>query len=367
MSSRAARRCLFAVLVACASFSVIQPASASGQVPRATRAPEIQRGIDTYFTYGCQAIGTIKKWAETEVAQFKALGANSIGIGFPLFTTSMTSNDVFAWTSCWEARTYRTPPPWVIAVVVQIAHAAGLKVFLRPLIDQENLAAQNPFNWRGKLRPTNVSLWFAKYFYTLRPYLQMAQREKVQYFAIQTELDSLADLSDWTSLIAKSKLQYSAGDLEVSYSWDTSAEKVLRAHTIFGFDAYPKMPAFGVSATPNQLLSGWNFLLLHRPSYAVPNLPAATISEIGIAALDGAYAHPASGGTPGEQFNQQIQANWFTAACAFMTEHKLQGIYFWGPWLGRDHGSLPTGPDRAHTINIQPVAQRAIKRCFTGT
>ena len=357
------------MLLVSVSSSVLQSGPAGGQVSRTAPPPEVQRGIDTFFSYHCQAIGTIKKWAETEVAQFKALGANSIGISFPLFTVSMTSNAVFAWTSCLGRGTVRTPPPWVVANVVQIAHDAGLKVFLRPLIDDSNLAKQNPHNWGGKLEPTNVNMWFTKYFRTIKQYLQMAQREKVEYFAIATELDSLANQGDWAWLIAHSSRLYSAGKLEWSWSWDTGVKKLLWPSTIFGFDSYPHLPRARLTATPNQLLQGWDYLLWHRPSYRIPQLSAATISEIGIAAQDGSYGWPASGGVPlhGHPFNQQIQANWFTTACAFMKEHKVRGIYFWGAWLARNNGSLPTRPDYAHPNDLQPDGQLAIKRCFTGT
>jgi hypothetical protein len=349
------------------SCGVLVSGSASGEVSGTSPPQVVQRGIDTYFTYHCQAIGTIKKWAETEVKQFKALGANSIGLGFPLFTVSMTSNSVFAWTTC-KGPSFRTPPPWVLATVVQIAHDAGLKVFLRPLIDDNNLVKQNPHNWRGKLEPTNVNLWFAKYFHTIKPYLEMAQREKVEYFAVVTELDSLADEGQWAPLIADAEHLYSAGTVEVTWSWDTGVKKLLWPSTIFGFDAYPKLPRASVTATPGQLLQGWDYLLVHRPSYRIPQLSAATISEIGIAAQDGSYDWPASGGVAlhGHPFNQQIQANWFTAACAFMKQHMLRGIYFWGPWLARDGGSLPTVADTSHPSNLQPAGQLAIKKCFTG-
>jgi hypothetical protein len=253
--------------------------------------------------------------------------------------------------------------------VVQIAHDAGLKVFLRPLIDDSNLAKQNPHNWGGKLEPTNVNMWFTKYFRTIKQYLQMAQREKVEYFAIATELDSLANQGDWAWLIAHSSRLYSAGKLEWSWSWDTGVKKLLWPSTIFGFDSYPHLPRASLTATPNQLLQGWDYLLWHRPSYRIPQLSAATISEIGIAAQDGSYGWPASGGVPlhGHPFNQQIQANWFTTACAFMKEHKLRGIYFWGAWLARNNGSLPNRPDPARPTNLQPEGQLAIKKCFTGT
>lgn len=362
MPHRSTPRWVGAVLLVALSCGVLQSARAEGGI---TPTPFVQYGIDTYFTYRCQPLGELKQWARTEVSQFKALGANSIGLSFPLFTVSLTSNDVFAWTSC-KGSGFRTPPAWVVGVVVQIAHAAGLKVFLRPLIDEKNLAARH--TWRGELRPRDVEVWFAKYYETLKPYLEMAQSTEVEYFAIETELDSLADQNQWSQVIALSKNLYS-GDLEVSYSWDTYAKKLRWPLTIFGFDAYPRLPRDPVTATPKDLLDGWDWLLWHRHSYDIPDLAAATISEIGIAAQDGAYGWPASGGVPfrGHPFNQQVQVNWFTAACAFMRQQKLQGIYFWGPWLAEDRGSMLTRPDPEQPLNIQPRSKPAIKACFTGS
>ena len=365
MGRRTALRWAVALLVS-GSSSVVAVGSAYGQGSRPAAPPSVQHGIDTYFTYGCESLAKVKRMAQTEVAEFKALGANSIGIGFPLFTVSMSSNSVFAWTTC-KGGTVRTPPAWILGVVIQIAHAAGLKVLLRPLIDQENLQQQNPRNWRGELRPTNLSLWFSSYLRTLTPYLRIAQSEKVEYFSVETELDSLADLSNWTALIARCKGLYT-GAMEMSYSWDTGVRKVLRPSTTMGIDTYPRLPGDSPTATPEDLLHGWDYLLGHRGSYAVPAIASSTITEIGIAAQDGAYAWSPSGGVSfvGHPYNQQIQANWFTTACAFMNEHKMQGIYYWGAWLARNNGRLPTAPDTVRLTNLQPLGQQAIKKCFTG-
>ena len=63
-------------------------------------------------------------------------------------------------------------------------------------------------------------------------------------------------------------------------------------------------------------------------------------------------------------FNQTIQINWFTAACSFMKQHKMKGIYFWGPWLANSDGAMLTKPDAAKASDIQPKAATEIKRCF---
>ena len=80
------------------------------------------------------------------------------------------------------------------------------------------------------MAPTNISLWFQNYLTTLRPYLVMAQNYKVEHFAIQTELDSLANLPNWTSAIALSRAVYH-GDLSFDYSWDTPTAKQWRPGT----------------------------------------------------------------------------------------------------------------------------------------
>ena len=142
---------------------------------------------------------------------------------------------------------------------VKAAHKAGLSVLIRPLIDQENLFSQSPGAWRGELDPTNVSAWFTSYLSTLRPYLLMAQSDKVEHFAIQTELDSLADLPNWTSAISLSRAIYT-GNLVFDYSWDTPTVKVARPGTTLAIDTYPKVVA-PITDTPAKLLAQWLSLI----------------------------------------------------------------------------------------------------------
>ena len=107
----------------------------------------------------------------------------------------------------------------------------------------------------------------------------------------------------------------------------------------------------------SQLLAGWNDALRTAP---IPN--GATMYEVGIPAIDGAYGFP-SRVTQGA-FSQQIQANWFAAACRFVQSHKLRGIYFWGPDFWFNHGRLMSEPDATVPFQLQPAAQTAIRACF---
>jgi len=325
--------------------------------------PKYQFGINTYLTYNCQGYSTIEGFAKVEVAQFKALRANAIAIAFPLYTDSLTSNNVYAKLVCGNSA-YQSPPADLIGAVVDIAHAAGLQVLLRPLLDQQNLYAQGPNYWRGVIAPTNLNAWFTNYLVSLRPYLLMAQSHHVEHLAISSELNSLSHAANWSSSIVIAHRLFK-GDLAFDWSWYTTVPKIPHTSTSTAIDTYPGLTASKPTSTNGQLLAGWNRLTTF-PAYAVPNWSQTTIDEVGISAQNGMYAQPWQLGLPLSKyaFNQSIQANWFTVACAFMKARHMKGIYYWGPWLGNRGGSLLKVPTPANAADIQPLAQKAIKACF---
>jgi hypothetical protein len=353
--------CSVGALAAVVSMACVAPIVSAAAVRPHTAT--YQYGFNTYVTYNCIGATLEDKWAKTQFAAFKALKANSVAIAFPLYTDSLTSNNIYAKDVCSD-QAYQSPPPAILAGVVQAAHKAGLHVLLRPLLDETNLEAQNPAYWRGILSPSSVSTWFNNYLTTLRPYLMMAQSNKVEHFAIETELNSLAHQSNWTTAISLARALYT-GDLVWNFSWNTPVVKFTQPHTTLGIDTYPALTGTKVSSTPAQLASKWT-AELKKASYAVPNIGATTIDEVGIAAQNGAYAVPFESSLPlaTHPFNQTIQANWFTAACTFMKQHHMRGIYYWGAWVGINAGALLKKPNSAYPTNLQPAAQAAIKKCF---
>ena len=361
MTTRALRRSF--AFVAAVGLVAGVASSATATTPRV--APRYQYGINTYVTYNCQGQHYYDQWASTEIAQYKALGANTIALAFPLYTNSITSNDVFTRLVCGN-RHYQSPSPGLLASVVQLAHGAGLRVFLRPLIDQASLFRESPKDWRGILAPTKPRVWFRNYRRAIKPYLVMAQSNHIEHVAIETELNSIANDSAWASAIAASKAIYK-GDLVFNYSWNTPTKKAWRPSTSLGIDTYPVVTDVSISQTPAQLLGRWNHLLHTNPNYVVPLLSRVTIDEIGIPAQAGAYAKPFVGSLPlaSHPFNQSVQLRWFTAACAFMKQHKMRGIYYFGPWMGSDKGAMLTSPSPSRPSDIQPASRSAIKRCFT--
>ncbi len=321
-----------------------------------------QHGINVYVTDTCESAAVWHTNAVNEMKGIKSLGANAVAIAFPFYTTGLYASSVFVANQCngpdQPTIDPQSPSPSRVAVLVHVAQAQGLQVLLRPLLQENNLDGQ----WRGDIEPANRPAWFASYENLLKPYLEMAQANDVNRFTISLELASLSKSSQWLGVIPFARKLYT-GQLVFTTSWRGSlphgAGEVHR-HTSVAIDAYPGIPSVAPTATVAQLLSGWNaYLAAHPYGTADRNV---TIDEVGIDATDGAYATPylfVRG-----PFDQAIQANWFTAACQFSKEHKLGGIYFWGPQFTYNFGNLMTQPEPSQLSELQPTTQAAIRACF---
>jgi hypothetical protein len=324
---------------------------------RSARATLRTKGVNVYLTDDCSL--SASEWQTTAtnaVDSVKSLGANAIALAFPFYMDSINANSVVMSDRCPSAADATAPPrntvsPERLAVLVQKAHAAGLDVVLRPLLDEANLT-----KWRGVIEPTDESAWFASYGDQLRPYLRMAQTNKVEQFSVSGELNSLAASRYWPALIASVRRLYS-GRLVFATTWPVGGTTAHPSGSIVGIDAYPRLASTKDSASASEVLAGWNDALRTE---SIPN--GATLYEVGINANDGAYALPSA--IAQGAFNEQVQANWFTAACEFVKTHKLGGIYFWGPDIRFNHGKLTPQPEPKAPFQLQPATQAAIRECF---
>lgn len=321
-------------------------------------------GIDTFFDFHCQPTKQIDQWATTQFKAFKALGATSVGIAFPLYTTGLKSNQIFSKTVCGYKSTFQTPTPGILASVITIAHAQGLTVLLRPLLDEKVIEQANPRDYRGDIKPTNVSQWFKNYLAALTPFLFMAQSNHVESFSISGELNSLASAPEWPSAISNIHKVFT-GTQVFTFSFNQQVGKVAYPGTSEGMDTYP-ITNLSTKATPKQLAATWsNFLKTKQ--YRVPgSISNVTVDEIGILAQNGAYRQPSAHALSLKTypFNQQIQANWYTAACMFVKQHKMSGIYYWGSYLTENDGRLLRNPSSKVPQNMQPASQAIVKSCF---
>jgi hypothetical protein len=77
-------------------------------------------------------------------------------------------------------------------------------------------------------------------------------------------------------------------------------------------------------ATPQQVIASWTALF---GKVAAPVLARTAIDEIGIQARLGAYTAPQALDAPGG-LDEQVQANWFTAACTTVRRFHMRGVFF---------------------------------------
>ncbi len=299
----------------------------------ATGRHGIQLGIDVdAYTYKGQDIPAA---ARAIVKYALSLHANAISVTFPFFMNGPHAPVVTARQA--------TPTPHQVATITRIAEAQGLFVTFRPLLDETSIDRE----FRGNMQPSNPVRWFASYRRFLLPYAKAAQRSGTQEFVVGTELSSLYNSPGWDPLDAALRRVYH-GVLAFDSNWygvsnlGGAGGKGLTE----GVDAYP--------AILENIRRGWE--IYDR------RLPRGTVEmEVGIAAIQGAFAAPYKHEWQGKPIDENVQARWFTAACRGAERAHLGGIYFWSVGLGT---RFP-GPTEANQLNwAGGQGARAISACF---
>src|SRR5579859_3238664 len=112
-------------------------------VPRVVslwRPGQFQTGIQLYWhTSGTKT--QMEQDAARSLNYIVSLGANSVGITFSIFTDGVKPTHVYAGDA--------TPSIKSLSIVLAAAKARGLRVMLRPEIDENNIAAAGNGAWRG--------------------------------------------------------------------------------------------------------------------------------------------------------------------------------------------------------------------------
>jgi len=277
------------------------------------------------------------------------LGANSVGITFPIYTDGSQPSRVYAGPD--------TPTDAQISRIVRQARSRNLHVIVRPIIDETNIMTTQG-EWRGSLRPRDLDTWFDSYQALLMPYAASAQASGADEFVLGTELFSLEpQTARWQKLLAAAQSAYH-GVISYGVNW-TSINRRVSPFAAQGVDLYPALN-LDDGASVAQLSGALEAFLMQAPA----NLRAVmTIQEVGIPAISGMYAHPWLWGNTHQPLNLDIQANWFRAACDAAKRAKLQGIYYWmidSNWIPgqTDPASLPP------FSFIGRPAEANIRQCF---
>jgi hypothetical protein len=309
-----------------------KPAALPGAVP-AVSTSTFQRGIDVdIYTYPGQDIVAA---ASADVAYILSLHANAVSISFPFFMAGPDAKGVYASSA--------TPTPAQLGILVSDAVQAGLYVSVRPLLDERNLH-KSRVGWK----PADPSAWFASYRHFLLPYASMAQREHAKEFIVGAEFSKFATAPGWNGLDQALRKRFH-GALGCANNWN-----VVPAPGNCGHGVHETIDAYPPEHSP--LLAGWTAYDRTFPQDTV-------VTEVGIDAVKGAYSDPPRWQWPVKTLDQQVQANWFTAACHAAARTHLRGIYFWSLGFSQQPVTGPTLADQGAWAG--GAGARAISRCFT--
>jgi hypothetical protein len=249
------------------------------------------------------------------------LKADVVGIVWNFYAPSVSSDAIKSTDATLSARN--------VAILTRIAIQDHLLVQYRPLI----MVPSEQDSWEGHLTPNFQPDWFNNYYRAELPYLKIAQRFGVREFVAGTELAYLNSSPLWSSLFARISRVYHG---LISYSaWDgnyfgvppqsqvkTAKPQLLPAKYV-GMDMYWHAK-IRPDATPTQVTAAWESLF----GTVSPSLLRRTvIDEMGIEARTGAYANPQALGAAGS-LNENVQVNWFTAACKTVQRYHMRGVFF---------------------------------------
>jgi hypothetical protein len=261
--------------------------------------------------YGQRTLGYIKK----------VLKANAVGIVWTFISPDPYQDTIETTDATLSADN--------VAILTKIAVHDHLQVEYRPLILVPS--AQN--KWEGNINPYPPAGWFNSYYRAELPYLKVAQRLGVTEFVTATELEQLNSSPLWPSFFARVARVYHG---VISYgAWDgnyfgVSPGKYFQQATpellpvkYLGMDMYwhINLPA---SATSSEVTTAWEKLFGKMPSSV---LRLTAIDETGIQARAGAYPDPQALGQRGLR-SEQVQVNWFTAACKTVQRYHMRGVFF---------------------------------------
>lgn len=274
-----------------------------------------------------------------------------------------------------------TPTADEMAAFIEPAIAAGFKVMLRPLVDEQKLSQSGPPDaWRGLYRPADQDGFFADLSDILDGSAALASELGVSWIVIGSELNTLEKSQynySWEAIIQTLRATIGDSGVSLTYAqnWDTGMylgfPPWLNLLDGVSIDAY--FPATGVdgSSTPEAVaasLAQWTANLRSLQDQA-PGKPLF-ITEAGVASQDSepnVLTQPWSWPNDGLAVDIAIQVLYTDGACRYFRgvvdrdrDPLVSGLFWWQTSVG--HPSDPLN-DRSFEFVGKPAADQ-IAVCY---
>jgi len=247
---------------------------------------------------------------------------------------------------------------------IQLAHAAGLKVMMKPQI-------YIPGKWTGSLNFSTEAQWEKwemEYTNYILHFAKIAASNNVELFCIGTEFNLAIQSRQpfWLQLIQKIKAIYS-GKLVYSANWDDWEKVPFWEHLDYiGLGGY--FPLIQ-TATPdkNALVQAWAPIRERLQHFSTSLQKPVLFTEYGYLSVDscGWRNWELEHGVQQRTINEQAQANCLDALHqVFQPEHWWAGGFLW-KWFpnGEGHEGYP---ERDYTPQ-QKLGEKILKKWFSTT
>ena len=217
-----------------------------------------------------------------------------------------------------------------LRTVMRAAHAAGLKVFLFPIVEVE---VRKPKEWRGTLRPDDVNGWWQSYEAFILHYAALAADEDADLFAVGSELVSTEAWRDrWYHLIYSVKKRYT-GKLVYSANWDHYQPVSFWERVDYvGVTAYNELTTRS-DASVDELAAGWRRVRDELTAFSDKVGRPLLITEVGYTSQDGAAIHPWDYTVHAPVDLEEQRRGYAAFVDAWKDEPRLAGVFFW-EWTG---------------------------------
>jgi hypothetical protein len=234
-----------------------------------------------------------------------------------------TSSNVF--------RTPRTVSDAGLERAIKLAHERGLKVFLKPHVDLPNPGQDS----RRNIRPEDPETWFAAYTAFISHYAAMAERLRVEQFAVGTELSSVIyDRPAWLRVIGAVRAQYH-GTVVYAAGSDYARVPIWDAVDMIGVDAYWTLSK--ASTTDVQALqAAWKPIRDKLAALSAKYDRKILFTEAGYTSQKGTTTDPSNwriSKTP----DQTEQAAAYQALLATFSDQSWWAGVYWWVWSALPH------------------------------
>ncbi|MSP59584.1 MAG: hypothetical protein EXR72_04440 [Myxococcales bacterium] len=242
-------------------------------------------------------------------------------------------------------------PAEAIERAIGDAHAAGLKVFLFPIL---RLTRQDaPDEWRGTLRPRDRAALFASYSRALVGLARLAARTRVELLSVGSELSTLdGERAPWVPLVGAVRSVY-PGKLTYSGNWDHFRKVAFYDLLDYaGLCGYFALAHEGAPSGEAELTRAWRDLRVELDRFSLLVKRPLIFTEVGYLSQRGASAWPWAEGSR-KPVDLDEQRRCYAAFARVWRGAPIGGVYFWN-WYGwggpTSGGYTPRGKPAAEEI-----------------